>query len=429
MISLKILRNDLDWLAKKLSERSFKLDIKYIKFIENERKNLQIKTELLQSNRNKISKLIGQKKILGENLKILFEKAKKISLNLESYQDKLRFLKKQINNFVQTIPNIPDDKLPNKNKYKNGKEVGRWGCIPKYDFKIKDHIELGIKNNGLDWSTAAKISGSRFVLMKGKTALLHRALGQFMLDIHTNKNGYLEVYVPYLSNYSSMYSTGQLPKFENDLFHIKKNDNIFNKYSLIPTSEVPLTNLVSGQILEDKILPLKFTAHTPCFRAENLSYGTDSKGLIRLHQFDKVEIVQIVKPENSMKALEEVTSHAEMILRLLNLPYRKILLTAENMSFASTKTYDLEVWFPSQNKYREISSCSNMSDFQSRRMKSKFRCKKSQKIDFVHTLNGSGLALGRTLAAIMENNQEKDGRIKVPKILIEKYMHGIKYID
>ncbi|MBZ2279022.1 serine--tRNA ligase, partial [Buchnera aphidicola] len=302
-----------------------------------------------------------------------------------------------------------------------------WGEKRKYNFSPKDHIEIGKKYHQLDWRASAKISGSRFVVMKNDMALLHRALGQFMLDLHTQKHGYIETYVPYLVNNSSLYGTGQLPKFSDDLFYIDNRNK--DSYILIPTAEVPLTNLVAHQIIDAKKLPMMFTAHTPCFRSEASSYGRDSKGLIRLHQFDKVELVQIVKPENSMTALENLTFHAEKVLQLLELPYRKVLLCTGELGFSSTKTYDLEVWFPSQNKYREVSSCSNMGDFQSRRMNARYRINSEKKTQFLHTLNGSGLAIGRTLAAILENYQCSDGRVKVPEILQKKYMQGLKFIN
>jgi len=306
-------------------------------------------------------------------------------------------------------------------------EISKWGTPKQFDFEIKDHVDLGEMADGLDFSSAVKISGSRFVVMKGQFARMHRALAQFMLDLHTEQHGYTEMYVPYLVNSDSLYGTGQLPKFSEDLFNMRPATEEDEPMSLIPTAEVPLTNMVRDVIVKEEDLPMKITAHTPCFRSEAGSYGRDTRGLIRMHQFDKVEMVQIVKPEDSKAALEELTGHAEEVLRLLELPYRKIVLCTGDMGFGSTKTYDLEVWVPAQNTYREISSCSNCKDFQARRMQARFRRKGEKKPELVHTLNGSGLAVGRTLVAVLENYQQADGRIKIPEVL-RKYMNNAEYI-
>lgn len=422
MLNPYFLRNQLNLIAEKLLKKNFKLDISLISSMENERKELQIKTESLQHQHNTLSNLFKKEK--NENLKC---KIVELNKNLSELKSKLNLLQEKIYNFSISIPNLPSEDVPQGNSSEKNKKIKYWGQKKEYNFLVRDHVEIGNKLNQLDWKSSAKISGSRFVVIKGHLALLHRALGQFMLDLHTIDHGYIETYVPYLVNHNSLYGTGQLPKFSDDLFHINSIDK--KKYVLIPTAEVPLTNLFSNQILDEKKLPIMLTAHTPCFRSEASSYGRDSKGLIRLHQFDKVELVQIVQPELSMNALELLTSHAEKVLQLLELPYRKVLLCGGEMGFSAAKTYDLEVWFPSQKKYREISSCSNMSDFQARRMKTRYRKKNEKNNNFVHTLNGSGLAIGRTLAAILENYQHSDGRVEIPKILQKKYMKGIKYIN
>ena len=319
---------------------------------------------------------------------------------------------------------MPDGKDENDNV-----EVSRFGTPRNFDFPIQDHVALGERFGGLDFAAGVKLTGARFVVMKSQLARLHRAIAQFMLDLHTEQHGYAEIYVPYLVNHATLFGTGQLPKFAGDLFHTKPLDeeSESSNYALIPTAEVPVTNLVRDEILDESVLPMKMTAHTPCFRSEAGSYGKDTRGLIRMHQFDKVELVQIVKPEESMKALEELTAHAEKVLQLLELPYRKIILCTGDMGFGSCKTYDLEVWVPAQNTYREISSCSNMWDFQARRMQARYRNKADNKTYLVHTLNGSGLAVGRTLVAIMENYQQADGTIKVPSVLVP-YMNGLEFI-
>ncbi|XBC39018.1 MAG: serine--tRNA ligase [Buchnera aphidicola (Nurudea shiraii)] len=430
MLDIKLLRNDIDYIIRKLKRRNFFLDKEKFIFLEEKRKLLQKKTENLQFKRNVISNLIRDKKKNNKNYLNLKNQAHIISEELLLAKKDLDVLLKEINIFLSYIPNIPDDSIPIGCTNTDNKEVNNWGIIHNFSFKIKDHIELGCQLNGFDWKASAKISGSRFVVMKGNIALLHRALGQFMIDVHTIEHKYLETYVPYLVFKDNLYGTGQLPKFSTDLFytqalsHTSKN----NKYVLIPTAEVPLTNLFRNCILEEKKLPIMLVANTPCFRSESSSYGRDTKGLIRMHQFEKVEIIQIVHPNNSMEKLEELTSHAEKILILLELPYRKVLLCSGETSFSSAKTYDLEAWFPSQNSYREVSSCSNMLDFQSRRIYARFRSHSNSKNHFIHTINGSGLAIGRTLAAILENYQQADGRVKVPKILRKNYMRGLEFL-
>ncbi|WDI78806.1 serine--tRNA ligase [Candidatus Purcelliella pentastirinorum] len=422
MIDLKKLKKNKELFKKKLNKRGFILDVNKLITLEKKRKKLQKETENLQHEHNIISK---KKKI---NQKFIFniKKIKKNNIKIKSNKIKLNKIKDKITKLLIKIPNLPADDIPIG---KLNKEITKWGNKPKIKYKILDHIKLGEFNNWFDIKKANKISGSRFVIIKGKLAKLHRALSQFMLNLHINEHGYKEIYVPYLTNNNCLYGTGQLPKFDKDLFHIKKINEIkiSKKYTLIPTGEVPLTNLYRETILEKKKLPIKLTTHTPCFRLEAGSYGKKNKGLIRTHQFDKVELVQIVESNKSNLALEEITSHAEKILKMLILPYRKVLLCSKEMGFCATKTYDLEVWFPSNNTYCEVSSCSNMLDFQARRIKTRYK-NKFKKIEFVHTLNASGLAIGRTLAAIMENYQQKDKSIKIPDVL-KPYMNYINFID
>ncbi|XBC38487.1 MAG: serine--tRNA ligase [Buchnera aphidicola (Melaphis rhois)] len=430
MLNIKLLRNDINNIAQKLEKRGFFLDTKQFIALEKKRKALQIKSENLQSQRNKLSNLIRDKKNNNQDFSNLKRKVDIIINELIHSKKQLKNLLEQINIFLTYIPNIPDDSVPNGLESKNNQVMNHWGSIRNFSFQIKDHVELGHQLGGFDWISSAKISGSRFVVMKGNIALLHRALGQFMIDIHTTQHGYLETYVPYLVSESSMYGTGQLPKFSTDLFYVQSRSNHTknSNYILIPTAEVPLTNLFRDCILKENQLPVMLVANTPCFRSESSSYGRDMKGLIRMHQFEKVEIVQIVHPDNSMERLEKLTTHAENILTLLELPYRKVLLCSGDTSFSSSKTYDLEVWFPSQNSYREISSCSNMLDFQTRRINARFRSKINNKNHFLHTINGSGLAISRTLAAILENYQQSDGRVEVPKVLQNDYMKGLKFL-
>ncbi|NMP27119.1 serine--tRNA ligase [Rahnella sp. SAP-1] len=429
MLDPNLLRNELDAVAEKLARRGFKLDVETLRAQEERRKVLQVETENLQAERNARSKSIGAAKARGEDIDALRQEVNELGEKLDAAKAELETLQNEIRAVTLAIPNLPDDSVPVGKDETENLEVSRWGEPRQYDFEVRDHVSLGELADGLDFAAGVKLTGARFVVMKGQIARMHRALSQFMLDLHTEQHGYTEAVVPYLVNQDSLFGTGQLPKFGEDLFHTKPLDEEADSsnYALIPTAEVPLTNLVRDEILEEELLPLKLTAHTPCFRSEAGSYGRDTRGLIRMHQFDKVEMVQIVCPEDSMQALEELTGHAEKVLQLLNLPYRKVLLCTGDMGFGSSKTYDLEVWLPAQNTYREISSCSNMWDFQARRMQARTRSKTEKKPRLVHTLNGSGLAVGRTLVAVLENYQLADGRIEVPEVL-RPYMRGLEVI-
>ncbi|KGR35114.1 seryl-tRNA synthetase [Vibrio campbellii] len=434
MLDSKLLRTELDETAAKLARRGFKLDVETIRKLEEQRKSIQVEVENLQSTRNSISKQIGQKMAAGdkEGAEEIKKQIGTLGSDLDAKKVELEQVMAQLDEFTLSVPNIPADEVPDGKDENDNVEISRWGEPKTYDFELKDHVDLGEMGGGLDFASAVKITGARFIVMKGQFARLHRAIAQFMLDLHTEEHGYTEMYVPYLVNSDSLFGTGQLPKFGKDLFHTeplveKVNDEEPRKLSLIPTAEVPVTNLVRDTISDEADLPLKMTAHTPCFRSEAGSYGRDTRGLIRMHQFDKVELVQITKPEDSMNALEELTGHAEKVLQLLELPYRKVVLCTGDMGFGARKTYDLEVWVPAQETYREISSCSNMWDFQARRMQARFRRKGEKKPELVHTLNGSGLAVGRTMVAILENNQEADGRIAIPTVL-QKYMAGATHI-
>lgn len=434
MLDSKLLRTELDETAAKLARRGFKLDVDTIRKLEEQRKSIQVEVENLQSTRNSISKQIGQKMAAGdkEGAEEIKKQIGTLGSDLDVKKVELEQVMAQLDEFTLSVPNIPADEVPDGKDENDNVEISRWGEPKTYEFELKDHVDLGEMGGGLDFASAVKITGARFIVMKGQFARLHRAIAQFMLDLHTEEHGYTEMYVPYLVNSDSLFGTGQLPKFGKDLFHTeplveKVNDEEPRKLSLIPTAEVPVTNLVRDTISDEADLPLKMTAHTPCFRSEAGSYGRDTRGLIRMHQFDKVELVQITKPEDSMNALEELTGHAEKVLQLLELPYRKVVLCTGDMGFGARKTYDLEVWVPAQETYREISSCSNMWDFQARRMQARFRRKGEKKPELVHTLNGSGLAVGRTMVAILENNQEADGRIAIPTVL-QKYMAGATHI-
>ncbi|SPY33500.1 serine--tRNA ligase [Pasteurella canis] len=427
MIDPNLLRNNLADVAEKLKiKRNFVLDIALLTELEEQRKTLQVKTETLQAERNARSKNIGQAKARGEDISALLAEVDHMGIELSTTKAKLDDVLAEINQIAFTIPNLPADEVPLGKDENDNLEVLRWGNPKNFDFDVKDHVSLGEALGGLDFAAGAKLSGSRFAVMKAQIAKLHRALSQFMLDLHTEQHGYTETYVPYLVNHATLYGTGQLPKFGEDLFHTQALEGQ-QPYALIPTAEVPVTNLVRDEILDETDLPLKMTAHTPCFRSEAGSYGRDTRGLIRMHQFDKVELVQIVAPETSMDALEELTGQAEKVLQLLELPYRKVLLCTGDMGFGACKTYDLEVWLPAQNTYREISSCSNMWDFQARRMQARCRSKADKKTRLVHTLNGSGLAVGRTLVAILENYQNADGTITVPHVL-RPYMNNLDII-
>ena len=434
MLDSKLLRTELDETAAKLARRGFKLDVETIRTLEEQRKSIQVEVENLQSTRNSISKQIGQKMAAGdkEGAEEIKKQIGTLGSDLEAKKAELVEIQNKLEDITLSVPNLPDDEVPDGKDENENVEISRWGEPKSYDFEVKDHVDLGEMGDGLDFASATKITGARFIIMKGQFARLHRAIAQFMLDLHTEEHGYTEMYVPYLVNSDSLFGTGQLPKFGEDLFHTeplteKVNDEEPRKLSLIPTAEVPVTNMVRDTIVDEADLPIKMTAHTPCFRSEAGSYGRDTRGLIRMHQFDKVELVQITKPEDSMNALEELTGHAEKVLQLLELPYRKVVLCTGDMGFGARKTYDLEVWVPAQETYREISSCSNTWDFQARRMQARFRRKGEKKPELVHTLNGSGLAVGRTMVAILENNQEADGRIAIPAVL-QKYMGGATHI-
>lgn len=411
MIDPKLLRTELDTVAEKLAKRGYELDKAFWQQVEEQRKSIQVKTEELQAKKNAGAKQVGLMKRNGENTDALMAEMATISSDMKQAEDALKALQDKIQAAALTIPNLPDDSVPAGKDENDNVEMRRWGEPRQFDFDVKDHSDLGEDLGLLDFEMAAKLTGSRFSVLKGQLAKLNRALIAFMLTTHTDKYGYTEMYVPYMVNADSLLGTGQLPKFEEDLFKLRGE----KEYYLIPTSEVPLTNSVRDKILDPEALPIKVTAHTPCFRSEAGSAGRDTRGLIRQHQFEKVEMVQIVHPETSMQALEDMTGQAEYILQQLGLPYRVIVLCGGDMGFGAVKTYDIEVWLPSQTTYREISSCSNCGDFQARRMQA--RVKDGKKTELVHTLNGSGLAVGRTLLAIMENYQNADGTITVPEVL------------
>ena len=427
MLDPKLLRGDhleLDQLAKKLKHRQFKLDVNQVSSWAVQRRELQTQVERLKSEKNSRSKAIGHAKAKGEDIHLLHDGLDQLNDEIKEIDFKLGELQKAIENYSLTIPNLHDESVPIGKTADDNHKKRSEGTLPQFEFTPKDHVQLGKKLAGIDFELSAKITGSRFVVLNGPIARLHRALTQWMLDTHIQDHGYTEVYVPYIVNAQSLQGTGQLPKFADDLFKIgfEKKD-----YYLTPTAEVPITNLIYDTILQDQDLPRKWVAHTPCFRSEAGSYGQDTLGLIRQHQFEKVELVQVVRPQDSKKALDELTAHAEEILKKLKLPYQVMMLCSGDMGFAAAKTYDLEVWLPGQQKYREISSCSNFTDFQARRMKARWKNPKTNKNELLHTLNGSGLAVGRTLVAVMENYQNADGSITVPEILV-KYMGGIENI-
>jgi seryl-tRNA synthetase len=422
MLDPKRLRNDLEDVALQLARRGFKLDVVRIQELESQRRELQSTTQELQNQRTLRSKAIGQAKARGEDIQPLLAEVDGLGERLVQSEQALAALQDQIQAIALNIPNILDASVPDGKDENDNVEVRRWGTPTAFDFTPKDHVDLGAPNGWMDFDAGSKLTGSRFVVLRTAMAKLHRALIQFMLNTHTEQHGYNEVYVPYMVNADSLRGTGQLPKFEEDLFKLNNEQG----YYLIPTAEVPVTNLVRDEIVPESQLPLKFICHTPCFRSEAGSYGKDTRGLIRQHQFEKVEMVWMVKPEDSWATLETMTGHAEAILQALELPYRVLSLCAGDTGFSSAKTYDLEVWLPAQQKYREISSCSNMVDFQARRMMARFR-PEGGKPELLHTLNGSGLAVGRTLVAILENYQEADGRVRIPKVL-QPYMNGAKYL-
>ena len=424
MLDIQLLRKDAAQVAERLAARGFAFDTARFDALETERKDIQTRTQDAQARRNALSKQIGMLKGKGEDASAVMAEVAGLGDELKRLEDRLSVLQAEINDFVMGIPNLPHESVTTGKDETTNVEVARWGTPRSFDFTVRDHVDLGEGLNQLDFAAAVKITGSRFAVMRGALAKLHRALAQFMLDVHTTEHGYTEVYVPYLVNADSMRGTGQLPKFEEDLFHVPRSDA--DKLYLIPTAEVPVTNLLRDEIVAAESLPLKFVAHTPCFRSEAGSYGRDTRGMIRQHQFDKVELVQMVRPEDSYAALEALTGHAETILQRLGLPYRKMLLCTGDMGFSSAKTYDLEVWLPAQNTYREISSCSNFEAFQARRMQA--RCRSGQgKPELLHTLNGSGLAVGRTLVAVLENYQNADGSVIVPEAL-RPYMGGLEVL-
>ena len=432
MIDPQLLRKDVNSVATQLAKRKFILDVAKYSALEAERKTLQAHAEELQAKRNQLAKSIGMKKSKGEDATA--EMAESVQCNelLSKASQSLDALQKEIADFMMGIPNLPHETVPEGKDEQDNVEIKRWGEIPSFQFEIKDHVDLGALH-GLDFASATKITGSRFVVLKGAIAKLHRALAQYMLDLHTTQHGYEEINVPFIVNAQSMRGTGQLPKFEEDLFKVPRKisesltdqeaDIEDENFYLIPTAEVPVTNLARDHIFQAQELPQQYVAHTPCFRSEAGSHGRDVRGMIRQHQFEKVELVHFVKPTDSLEALEKLTGHAQAVLEGLEIPYRKILLCTGDMGFGSMKTYDLEAWIPSQNTYREISSCSTMGDFQARRMQARFKDGQG-KPELIHTLNGSGLAIGRCLVALIENNQQEDGSIRIPSNL-QAYMGGL----
>ncbi|MCK0164068.1 serine--tRNA ligase [Marinobacter sp. S6332] len=424
MLDPKLVRTQTEEIARRLAIKNFVFDVAAFETLEERRRALQVSTENLQSEQNKKSKLIGKAKAAGEDIQPLREEVENLKSRKSEAEEQLRALQEELSAFLAGIPNLPDESVTPGKSEEDNVEVRTWGTPKHFDFEPKDHVALGEHLGGLDFETATRLAHSRFAVMRGKLARLHRALAQFMLNLHTDEHGYSETYVPYLVNADALYGTGQLPKFEEDLFKMQGEPSLY----LIPTAEVPVTNMVSDSILGADELPLKMVCHTPCFRSEAGSYGRDTRGMIRQHQFDKVELVQVVRPEESDAALEALTGHAEKVLQLLELPYRLVALCGGDMGFSAAKTYDIEVWLPGQNKFREISSCSNTRDFQARRMGARWRNPETGKPEPVHTLNGSGLAVGRALIAVMENYQQADGSILVPDVL-KPYMGGAERIQ
>ncbi len=424
MIDPQLIRNDLDNVAKQLAKRGFVLDTARLSELEAKRKSVQVETEALQAERNARSKSIGKAKASGEDIAPLLAEVADMGDRLKAGEARLAEIQTVLDEMLQGVPNIPHADVPEGRDEADNVEIRRWGEATTFDFEPKDHVDLGVTLGGMDFETGSKITGSRFTVMSGAIARLHRALTQFMLDLHTGDHGYTETYVPYMVNADSLYGTGNLPKFAEDLFKLEGEQ----EYYLIPTAEVPVTNIVRDVIIDADEMPRKFVCHTPCFRSEAGSYGKDTRGLIRQHQFEKVELVQVVKPQASDAALESLTNCAEQVLQRLGLPYRVVILCGGDIGFSSTKTYDLEVWLPGQQKYREISSCSNFGSFQARRMQARWRNPESKKPELVHTVNGSGLAVGRTLVAVMENYQDAEGRVHLPKVL-HPYMGGVTVIE
>ena len=423
MLDPKLLRTELADIATKLEIKGFALDQAQFAALESERKKGQVEAEKLQNERNVRSKAIGQAKSKGEDVEALLQEVAELGDKKTAADAKLSEIQIALSALSNGIPNVPHVSVPSGKDEDDNIEVLKWGEPKQFDFDVKDHVDLGEQRSQLDFEAGIKISGSRFTVMRGAVAKLHRALIQFMLDVHSNEHGYEEVYVPFLVSAESLHGTGQLPKFEEDLFKIQGEKELY----LIPTAEVPVTNLVRDEILAAETMPLKMVCHTPCFRSEAGSYGRDTRGLIRQHQFEKVELVQIVKAEDSYQALEDLTGHAETVLQKLDLPYRKVILCGGDLGFSAAKTYDLEVWLPGQQKYREISSCSNFEDFQARRIQARWRRPDQKKPELVHTVNGSGLAVGRTLVAILENYQQADGRVHIPEAL-KPYMGSVDFI-
>jgi len=423
MLDPRKVRNDLDEVARQLGRRGFVLDTAAIRDLEERRKRVQVETEKLQGERNANAKAVGQAKAKGQDAGMLLADGARVGEELKVLSGELDSVQDELNTLLLGIPNVPHSSVPEGKSESDNREVRRWGEPRAFSFPAKDHVDLGAGLGMMDFDTAAKISGARFVVMSGALARMHRALIDFMLDLHTRDHNYIETYAPYLVNADSLRGTGQLPKFEEDLFALKGEQH----YYLIPTAEVPVTNIVRDTIVEDSYMPRRYVCHTPCFRSEAGSYGKDTRGMIRQHQFEKVELVQVVRPQESYDALEQLTGHAETVLQRLGLPYRVVALCAGDMGFSAAKTYDLEVWLPGQQRYREISSCSNFEDFQARRMQARWRNPKTGKPELVHTLNGSGLAVGRTLVAVMENYQEADGSIRVPEAL-QPFLRGEEVI-
>jgi len=423
MLDPRLFRSDLEQVKQQLDRRSYAFDTAVYEALESRRKVVQIKTQDLQNEKNKSAKSIGQAKAKGEDIQPLLDQVQHLGDQLKTTETELSEIQQEMTGLMEAIPNILDEVVPAGKNEDDNIEISRWGSIPEFSFSVKDHVDLG-ESKGLDFELAAKITSARFAVLQGSLARLQRAIIQLMLNTHIDEHGYSETYVPFLVNADSLYGTGQLPKFEADLFKVNNDPDFY----LIPTAEVPVTNIVRDVIVDGKDMPLKFVCHTPCFRSEAGAYGRDVRGMIRQHQFEKVEMVQIVSAEDSEKAHEELTGHAENILKKLNLPYRKVLLCAGDTGFSSSKTYDLEVWLPGQDKYREISSCSNFKDFQARRMQARWRNPETGKPELVHTINGSGLAAGRTLIAVMENYQDEQGRIHIPEAL-KPYMGGVEIIE
>lgn len=423
MIDIKLLRTELEETSVKLERRSYQLDKKGLSALEARRKEVQVRTQELQSRRNASAKEIGKAKAAEEDTASLMVAVANLGDELKQAEAELDDIQEQVSDVLLGIPNLAHESVPHGRDENDNVEVRRWGEAPAFDFEPKDHTDLGVELGLLDFETAAKLTGSRFVTMTGQLVRLHRALTQFMIDLHVQEHGYTEIYVPYMVNSDTLRGTGQLPKFEEDLFGVKGEQGFY----LIPTAEVPVTNVVRGEIVEAESLPRKYVCHTPCFRSEAGSHGKDTRGMLRQHQFEKVELVHIVRPQDSYDALEELTNNAEKILQKLGLHYRTVVLCTGDMGFAAAKTYDIEVWLPGQQRYREISSCSNCEDFQARRMQARWRNPETGKPELVHTLNGSALAVGRTLIAVMENYQDAGGRINVPEAL-QPYMGGAKII-